>query len=238
MICIKYFILNKGDKNMGNTTIALIVVAITTLFLCAMYILWVKKTPDATKKNRAFILLVGVLIEILIGIGVDRIIGIVVPPTTTPISTLENLDKEININIFNNNNNENYNDNETHPASQSTSTTSENSIDVGEIITTSQTTTQSPKDHTVFLSFEAIPFSFTDNNGDFRVFTSFKAEKVTLYCEVNGVPYGEFNMKTSDLQNWTYDACFYEENTYVITAVAEGTMGEVRSNSVTVEYPF
>ncbi len=219
-------------------TITFIVVAITTLFLCGLYVLWAKKTPDVPPKYRAFGVLIGVLLEIFIGIGVNKVVDIVDPPQTTQILTTENLDKGININIINNNNNENHIDNEVHPVSPSFSTTLENANEVVEDITISQSTIQSQKEHTVFLSFEAIPYSFTDNNGDFRAFTSFKAEKVTLYCEVNGVPYGEFDMKTSDLQEWTYDACFYEANTYVITAIAEGPMGEVSSNTVTVKYPF
>lgn len=39
---------------MEKTKITLMVVAITTLFICALYILWAKKTPDATKKIKLF----------------------------------------------------------------------------------------------------------------------------------------------------------------------------------------
>lgn len=229
---------------MEKTTITLIVVAITTLFICALYVLWAKKTPDATKKNKAVWLLIGVLLETFIGIGAGKIFDIVIPPptttqisTTTISSTTQVLISEDSNEVVNTSNSQNNNDNEVYSISQSPLTT-ENSIETEDIISTSETNVQSENDYTVFLSFEAIPFSFTDNNGDFRAYTSFKAEKVTLCCEVNGIPYGEFDMKTSDLQNWTYDACFYEENTYIITAVAEGPMGEVRSNSVTVKYPF
>lgn len=185
------------------------------------------------------------LLEIFIGIGVGKVIEIITAPPTThaltiaasstiQILTTEDSSKAVDTST----NSQNSNDNEVHSISQSHSLTTESIIEAEEITTTSKTNVQPEKEYTVFLSFEAIPFSFTDNNGDFRAFTSFKAEKVTLYCEVNGVPYGEFDMKTSDLQNWTYDACFYEENTYVFTAVAEGPSGEVRSNTITVEYPF
>lgn len=230
---------------MEKTKITLIVVAITTLFICALYVLWAQKTPNATKKNKAFWLLIGVLLEIFIGIGVGKVIEIITtPPTThaltitassnTQILTTEDSNKAVDTST----NSQNNNDNEAHSISQSHSITTESIIEAEEITTITNTSVQSEKEYTVFLSFEAIPLSFTDNNGDFRAFTSFKAEKVTLYCEVNGVPYGEFDMKTSDLQNWTYDACFYDENTYVITAVAEGPSGEARSNTITVKYPF
>lgn len=91
---------------------------------------------------------------------------------------------------------------------------------------------------TVYLSFERINNVLTDNNADLRAFTSFKADKVTIISTVDGIPVGSFSMKSNDGQNWVMHANFYEENTYVITAIAEGTMGEVRSNPVTVEYPF
>lgn len=91
---------------------------------------------------------------------------------------------------------------------------------------------------TVHLSFEKINNVLTDNNADLRAFTSFKADKVTIISTVDGVQVGSFSMKSNDGQNWVMHANFYEENIYVITAVAEGPMGEVRSNSVTVKYPF
>lgn len=91
---------------------------------------------------------------------------------------------------------------------------------------------------TVHLSFEKINNVLTDNNADLRAFTSFKANKVTIISTVDGVQVGSFSMKSNDGQNWVMHANFYEENIYVITAVAEGPMGEVRSNSVTVKYPF
>ena len=88
------------------------------------------------------------------------------------------------------------------------------------------------------MSFERINNVLTDNNADLRAFTSFKADKVTIISTVDGVQIGSFSMKSNDGQNWIMHANFYEENIYVITAVAEGPMGEVRSNSVTVKYPF
>lgn len=111
-----------------------------------------------------------------------------------------------------------------------------------EVITTIPRTTEKTEtttvEPTVHLSFERINNMLTDNNADLRAFTSFKADKVTLISTVDGIPVGSFTMKSNDGQNWVMHANFYEENIYVITAIAEGPMGEVKSNTVTVEYPF
>lgn len=103
---------------------------------------------------------------------------------------------------------------------------------------TTEKTENTTVEPTVHLSFERINNVLTDNNADLRAFTSFKADKVTIISTVDGIPVGSFSMKSNDGQNWVMHANFYEENIYAITAVAEGPMGEVRSNTVTVKYPF
>ena len=117
-----------------------------------------------------------------------------------------------------------------------TETTKEEAITT--IPHTTEKTEKATVEPTVHLSFERINNVLTDNNADLRAFTSFKADKVTIISTVDGVQIGSFSMKSNDGQNWIMHANFYEENIYVITAVAEGPMGEVRSNSVTVKYPF
>lgn len=120
-------------------------------------------------------------------------------------------------------------------------TTTEKTTKEKEITTIQYTTNRTEKNSdelTVHLSFEKINNVLTDNNADLRAFTSFKADKVTIISTVEGIPVGSFSMKSNDGHNWVMHANFYEENTYVIMAIAEGAMGEVRSNPVTVEYPF
>lgn len=229
---------------MDKAITMLLVVITTTVFICVLYVLWAKKTPDATKKSKAVLLLIGVLLESFIGAGTGKIFDIVITSTTTQgsvittSSTMQVLASKDSSKVVNtSDNSKNDKNNEAYSFSQSSLTT-EKAIETEAIISTYETNAQSENDYTVFLSFEPIPFSFTDNNGDFRAYTSFEAKKVSLYCEVDGIPYGEFDMKTDDLHNWTYDACFFEPNTYVLTAVAEGPSGKVYSNSVPVDFPF
>lgn len=215
-----------------------IIIVLITFLLCIAYMIFVMKTQKIKEKRKAVVLLIGLLIEISLGICVGYFINIEDPPqpqkeSITDVSIESN--NGINIEIINNNNNYNNNENYPEQTSSSISLYESKSYESTLVQTTVEQTTKKP---TIFLSFEAFPYSLTDNNGDFRAYTSFEAKKVTLCCEVDGVPYGEFDMKTDDLHNWTYDACFFEPNTYVLTAVAEEASGNVYSNSVTVNYPF
>lgn len=241
-----------GELNMEKATIKLLIWVITTIVLCVLYVVWVKNTPGATSKAKALVALAGLLIEIFIGVGVTKSIDIIIElfpcpketytqnPTTitsstTQIETKEDDNKEIEANK----NTKWSREKEEHNTTQISLPTTSDNIEIKDTTTvTSSPDALPPENYTVSLSFEPIQFSLTDNNCDFRAYTSFKAEKVTLYCEVNGIPYGEFNMKTDDMKNWTFDACFYEENTFVITAVAESPIGEVISAPITVKYPF
>lgn len=221
---------------MGNTRSLIII--ISAFALCATYVLWIIRTKRIKEKRKAIILLIGILIEILLGFVVNELLIIIFQPPIPPeegTTTIESINSSNDITIETINNN--YNN--IHTEESATSLNAEtNESQSQESNLTYSTTISTTKKPTVSLSFEKFQFPLTDHNGDFRAYTSFKATKVTLYCEANGVVYGEFDMKTSDLQNWTFDACFYESNTYVFTAIAEGPLGEVRSTPVTVLYPF
>lgn len=219
------------------------VIIVVTLALCVVYVSFVIKTQKIDKKRKAIILLIGLLIESSLIYGVNEILSSVFPPITSPEnaityateSTSNSGDTKIDVTNNNYNNNSTYYYNSSASINENLEANENSTAKKNTTCSTTATTTSKP---TVSLSFEKIEYPLTDNNGDFRAYTSFEATKVTLYCEANGVVYGEFDMKTSDLQNWTFDACFYESNTYVFTAIAEGPLGEVRSTPVTVLYPF
>lgn len=219
-----------------------LIIFIAAFALCVVYVLWIKKTKKIKEKRKAIMLLIGILIEIFLGFVINDLLIIIFPPQIPPdkeATTIESINNsnDITIEIINNNYNNNYNNSYTEESATSiNSETNERPSQESNL--TYSTTVPTTKKPTVSLSFEKIQFPLTDNNVDFIAYTSFKATKVTLYCEANGVVYGEFDMKTSDLQNWTFDACFYESNTYVFTAIAEAPSGEVRSTPVTVQYPF
>ncbi|MBR4049858.1 MAG: hypothetical protein IKK09_05115 [Clostridia bacterium] len=218
-----------------------LIIIIAAFALCVVYVLWIKKTKKIKEKRKAIMLLIGILIEIFLGFVINELLIIIFPPQIPPdkeATTIESINNsnDITIEIINNNYNNNYNN--SYIKESATSINSETNERPNQESNLTYSTTVPTKKPTVSLSFEKIQFPLTDNNVDFRAYTSFKATKVTLYCEANGVVYGEFDMKTSDLQNWTFGACFYESNTYVFTAIAEGPLGEVRSTPVTVLYPF
>ena len=200
-------------------------------------------------KSKIKILLIpsGLVVELVIGFLVTGILVWVSEShfeTTTAISTsiiTETTDvSNISTDKFTHSTNKEIN---THTSVIETSreitiieTTKEGAITT--IPHTTEKTEKTTVEPTVHLSFERINKVLTDNNADLRAFTSFKADKVTIISTVDGVQVGSFSMKSNDGQNWVMHTNFYEENIYVITAVAEGPMGEVRSNSVTVKYPF
>ena len=45
-------------------------------------------------------------------------------------------------------------------------------------------------------------------------------------------------MKSADPRLWTFDANFYEPNTYTLTVIAYGSGGEQARASTNVTYPF
>ena len=50
--------------------------------------------------------------------------------------------------------------------------------------------------------------------------TSDKAQKVVIKCESSETVYGTWNMSSADSLNWTYNADFYENKAFLITATA------------------
>ena len=92
--------------------------------------------------------------------------------------------------------------------------------------------------NTISVSCIPIEFPLTDKNAEIRAVTSFEATKVVLVCEANGFKYGEWDMKTSDSHVWTFDADFYESNTYTLTVIAYNLNGEQAQDSIDVKYPF
>lgn len=90
----------------------------------------------------------------------------------------------------------------------------------------------------ITVSYIPIEFPLTDKNAEIRAVTSFEATKVILVCEANGFKYGEWDMKTSDSHMWTFDADFYESNTYTLTVIAYDSNGEQARESIDVKYPF
>lgn len=213
-----------------------IVIAIVTLALCIVYVLIVKKTKKIDK-NKAMLTLLGVIIEILLGIAFNYFFGDFPIPPKQPETEITEIsdDPEQDIKIEIVNNNYNYNSNGTP---LTTTAFSEVEDQNAANVVTVQNIVQETSIPTILLTFKEVNNTLTDKNGIFKASTSVKAEKVTLYCEVNGLPYDEFEMKTSNLQDWTFDACFFEPNTYVLTAVAKGSFGEIRSDPITVKYPF
>lgn len=211
-----------------------IVIAIVTLALCIVFVLFIMKTQKVDK-NKAIVALLGVIIEILIGIAFNYFFGDFPIPSRTPETAIAENNPEQNVNIEIINNDYNYTPNglllPTTIFTESESKSVVSNTTVPDIV-------QETSIPTVHLVFNEISNSLTDKNGEFKAFTSVKAEKVTLYCEVDGVFYDEFEMETRDTKSWTFDACFFEPNTYVLTAVAECSMGEVRSNPIIVKYPF
>lgn len=102
----------------------------------------------------------------------------------------------------------------------------------------SNETTNNTGTKTITVSCIPIAFPLTDKNAEIRAVTSFEATKVVLVCEANGVKYGEWNMKTSDSHVWTFDADFYEPNTYTLTVTAYDSNGEQVQDSIVIQYPF
>lgn len=99
-------------------------------------------------------------------------------------------------------------------------------------------TTKNTETKTITVSCIPIAFPLTDKNAEIRAVTSFEATKVVLACEANGFRYGAWNMKTSDSRVWTFDADFYEPNTYTLTVTAFDSNGEQVQDSIDVQYPF
>lgn len=93
-------------------------------------------------------------------------------------------------------------------------------------------------DLSVKLSCKSTPLTFTDKNAEINAFTSFDAKKVIIICETENKNYGSWSMTTQNLRNWSFDACFYEANTYTITAKAYIDEINYVSDSITVTYPF
>lgn len=91
---------------------------------------------------------------------------------------------------------------------------------------------------TVELSYHSTPLTFTDKNAEINAVTSFDAKKVVITCVSGSQNYGSWNMTTSDLRNWKFDACFYEANTYTITAKAYIDDDNYVTDTIYVTYPF
>lgn len=88
------------------------------------------------------------------------------------------------------------------------------------------------------LTYEIIPLPLTDKNAIIHADTSFEAEKVLLKCEVNNEFYASWKFNTKDSKHWWFDANFFEDNDYVLTAIAYSSTGETVTDSIIISYPF
>lgn len=201
-------------------------------------------TSDKSSKKSAIIIATSIIVSAFVAyfstelFGYIGIIEKLFPgdSTTTTVShTTESFVYSTNTNIDEENITDTISKISTFSTREETPYT-ENTKIAKEDVTSEATTTK--MNRSVKLYCKSAPLSFTDKNAEINAITSFDAQKVIIVCETENKNYGSWPMTTQNLRNWSFDACFYEANTYIITAKAYVDDTNYVSDSIKVTYPF
>lgn len=84
----------------------LITIVLFTIVTCILYVVWLKKTDKNNRKHKVIFLIVGLLIEIAIGFGVEKGLETFFFEETSSVKEEDKMDIEIINNNYNYNNND------------------------------------------------------------------------------------------------------------------------------------